>query len=268
MLSRRIIPCLDVAAGRVVKGTRFRDLRDAGDPVSLAARYFREGADELAFLDIAATPGGAASAADLLACVAGQVFIPLTAGGGVRSVADARRLLRSGADKVAVNTAAVLRPQLIRELSREFGAQAVVLAVDARRRPAAAPAPDGRPLPAGACGWNVFTHAGHQDSGRDAIAWAAEGAALGAGELLLTSMDADGVQTGFDCDLVRAVARVTRVPLIASGGAGAPAHFAEVLAPGGADAALAASIFHQGRCSIGDLKRRLAAAGLPMRLAE
>ncbi|MGN6592420.1 MAG: imidazole glycerol phosphate synthase subunit HisF [Terriglobales bacterium] len=255
MLSRRIIPCLDVAAGRVVKGTRFRDLRDAGDPVSLAARYFREGADELAFLDIAATPGGAASAADLLACVAGQVFIPLTAGGGVRSVADARRLLRSGADKVAVNTAAVLRPQLIRELSREFGAQAVVLAVDARRRPAAA-------------GWSVFTHAGHQDSGRDAIAWAAEGAALGAGELLLTSMDADGVQTGFDCDLVRAVARVTRVPLIASGGAGAPAHFAEVLAPGGADAALAASIFHQGRCSIGDLKRRLAAAGLPMRLAE
>jgi cyclase len=260
MLSRRIIPCLDVSAGRVVKGTRFRDLRDAGDPVSLAARYYREGADELAFLDIAATPGGAVSAADLLTRIASQVFIPLTAGGGVRSVADARRLLRSGADKVAVNTAAVLRPQLIRELSREFGAQAVVLAVDARRLPAR-----GAPRPSM---WSVFTHAGHQDSGLDAVAWAAEGAALGAGELLLTSMDADGVQTGFDCDLVRAVARVSRVPLIASGGAGASAHFAEVLAPGGADAALAASIFHQGRCSIGDLKRRLAALGLPMRVTE
>jgi cyclase len=262
MLSRRIIPCLDVAAGRVVKGTRFGNLRDAGDPVALAARYYREGADELAFLDIAATPGGAASAADVLARVARQVFIPLTAGGGVRSVADARRLLRSGADKVAVNTAAVRRPQLLSELSREFGAQAVVLAVDARRQPGARPRPDSE------AAWNVFTHAGHEDSGLDAVAWAAAGAALGAGEILLTSMDADGVQTGFDCALVRAVARATRVPIIASGGAGAPAHFAEVLAPGGADAALAASIFHQGRCPIADLKRRLAAAGLPMRLAE
>jgi cyclase len=255
MLSRRIIPCLDVAGGRVVKGTRFRNLLDAGDPVALAARYAREGADELAFLDIAATPGGAAMAADLLARVARHIFIPLTAGGGVRSVADARRLLRSGADKVAVNTAAVRRPQLIRELSREFGAQAVVLAIDARRRPERG-------------GWNVFTHAGHQDAGLDALAWAAEGAALGAGEILLTSMDADGVQTGFDVALVRAVARATRVPIIASGGAGTPAHFAEVLAPGGADAALAASIFHQGRCGIGDLKRHLAAGGLPMRLVE
>lgn len=252
MLTKRIIPCLDVTAGRVVKGVNFVNLRDAGDPVELAARYNDQGADELVFLDITASSDGRDTMVDVVRRTAREVFIPLTVGGGIRSVEDARRILHAGADKVSINTAAVHRPELIRELSEEFGAQAVVLAIDARRH---------------GDGWNVFTKGGRHDEGIDAVAWAAEGQELGAGEILLTSMDTDGVQQGFDCPLTQAVAAATSIPVIASGGAGALEHFSEVLGGAGADAALAASIFHFGTYTVADLKHFLAARGIPVRPA-
>lgn len=254
MLAKRIIPCLDVTAGRVVKGVNFVNLKDAGDPVELADRYNLQGADELVFLDITASSDQRATMADVVFRTARRVFIPLTVGGGIRSVKDARRILMSGADKVGVNTAAVHRPELITELSHEFGAQAVVLAIDAKRRP-------------GGDGWNVFTKGGRVDEGIDAVEWAARGEALGAGEILLTSMNTDGVQDGFDCDLTRAVSRATRIPVIASGGAGKPEHFLKVLTEGEADAALAASIFHFGTYTVADLKKYLEEHGIAVRPA-
>ncbi len=254
MLAKRIIPCLDVTGGRVVKGVNFVNLRDAGDPVELAERYNRDGADELVFLDITASSDARAIMADVVARTARKVFIPLTVGGGIRSVADARQILLSGADKVSVNTAAIRRPELIAELSREFGAQAVVLAIDARRRLT------------GAWGaWNVYTRGGRDDEGLDVVEWAARGEELGAGEILLTSMDTDGVQEGFDCELTRAVSRATRIPIIASGGAGKPEDFTRVLTHGEADAALAASIFHYGTYTVEQLKEHLDRAGIPVR---
>ena len=251
MLAKRIIPCLDVTGGRVVKGVNFVDLKDAGDPVELAERYNKQGADELVFLDITASSDAREIMADVVARTARHVFIPLTVGGGIRSVSDARKILLSGADKVSVNTAAVNRPELIRELSLEFGAQAVVLAIDARR------SGDGK--------WNVYTKGGRHDEGINAVEWAQQGEALGAGEILLTSMDTDGVQTGFDCELTAGVAAATRVPVIASGGAGRPEDFVRVLTEGCADAALAASIFHYGKYTVADLKATLAQANVPVR---
>ncbi len=251
MLAKRIIPCLDVTGGRVVKGINFVGLRDAGDPVELAERYNSQGADELVFLDITASSDAREIMADLVARTARQVFIPLTVGGGIRSVADARKIILAGADKVSINTAAVHRPELIRELSLEFGAQAVVLAIDARR--------------SGANRWNVFTKGGRRDEGLSAVEWAQDGESLGAGEILLTSMDTDGVQTGFDCALTNAVVNATAVPVIASGGAGTPADFVTVLTEGHADAALAASIFHYGKYTVTDLKRALEEAHVPVR---
>lgn len=251
MLARRIIPCLDVTAGRVVKGVNFVNLRDAGDPVELAERYNEQGADELVFLDITASSDAREIMADVVARTARRVFIPLTVGGGIRSVADARTILLAGADKVSINTAAVRRPELITELSNEFGAQAVVLAIDAKR--------------VGEGNWHVYTRGGRDDEGIDAIEWAQRGEDLGAGEILLTSMDTDGVQSGFDIDLTRTVSRGTHVPVIASGGAGIPEHFIRVLTDGEADAALAASVFHYGTYTVGDLKAALAEAGVPVR---
>jgi cyclase len=251
VLAKRIIPCLDVTDGRVVKGVNFVNLRDAGDPVELAERYNQQSADELVFLDITASSDARDTMADLVARTARKVFIPLTVGGGIRSVQDARRILLSGADKVSINTAAVRRPELISELSQEFGAQAVVLAIDARRNSKG--------------GWNVYTRGGRDDEGIDAIEWAARGEALGAGEILLTSMDTDGVQTGFDCPLTRTVSEATHIPVIASGGAGKPDDFLEVLTDGCADAALAASIFHYGTCTVNDLKEFLDRQGIPVR---
>ncbi len=252
MLAKRIIPCLDVTGGRVVKGVNFVNLRDAGDPVELAARYNEQGADELVFLDITASSDDRDTMVDVVARTAREVFIPLTVGGGIRSVDDARRILHAGADKVSVNTAAVRNPDLITALSEEFGAQAVVLAIDARRRRADA-------------GWNVYTRGGRHDEGIDAVEWAARGEQLGAGEILLTSMDTDGVQTGFDCPLTTAVRNATHIPVIASGGAGKPEDFLEVLEHAGADAALAASIFHYGTYTVGDLKQFLGARGVEVR---
>jgi cyclase len=251
MLAKRIIPCLDVTAGRVVKGINFVALRDAGDPVELAERYNAQGADELVFLDITASSDAREIMADLVARTARKVFIPLTVGGGIRTVADARKIILAGADKVSINTAAVHRPQLIRELSLEFGAQAVVLAIDARRTAHGS--------------WNVYTKGGRQDEGTDAIGWARRGEELGAGEILLTSMDTDGVQTGFDCALTRAVVDATTVPVIASGGAGTLDDFIDVFVNGRADAALAASVFHYGKYTVADLKHHLAASNLPVR---
>jgi len=252
VLAKRIIPCLDVTNGRVVKGINFVNLRDAGDPVELAGRYNHDGADELVFLDITASSDARQTMADVVARTARKVFIPLAVGGGIRSVADARRILLAGADKVSVNTAAVRRPELIAELSREFGAQAVVLAIDARRH-------SGQ--------WHVYTRGGRDDEGMDAVAWAARGEELGAGEILLTSMDTDGVQEGFDCALTKAVSQATHVPVIASGGAGKPEHFVRVLTEGCADAALAASIFHYGTYTVNQLKAELARHGIPVRPA-
>jgi cyclase len=237
MLTKRIIPCLDVDDGRVVKGVNFVNLRDAGDPVELAKRYNDEGADELVFLDITASSDNRDTMVDVVSRTAQQVFIPLTVGGGIRSVDDARKILHAGADKVSVNTAAVRRPQLLHELSEEFGSQAVVLAIDARRS---------------ASSWNVFTAGGRHDEGMDAVHWAEYGDTMGAGEILLTSMDTDGVQGGFDLVLTKAVRDATRVPVIASGGAGSLADFRDVLLV--ADAALAASVFHFGSFTIAELK--------------
>jgi cyclase len=252
MLAKRIIPCLDVTGGRVVKGVHFVNLRDAGDPVELAERYNQQGADELVFLDITASSDDRETMVDVVAHTARKVFIPLTVGGGIRSVSDARRILLAGADKVSVNTAAVRRPELIRELSQEFGSQAVVLAIDAKR--------------VGPGRWTVYVRGGRDDAGLDAVEWAVRGEELGAGEILLTSMDTDGVQQGFDLELTRTIARATRIPIIASGGAGRPEHFLQVLTEGEADAALAASIFHYGKYTVGDLKEYLARHGVPVRL--
>ena len=254
-LAKRIIPCLDVTGGRVVKGVNFINLRDAGDPVELADRYNRDGADELVFLDITASSDAREIMADVVARTARQVFIPLAVGGGIRSIADARHILMSGADKVSINTAAVRRPELITELSNEFGAQAVVLAIDARRN---RPHKDDE-------SWNVYTRGGRDDEGIDVVEWAQQGEALGAGEILLTSMDTDGVQHGFDCELTRAVSRATHIPVIASGGAGKPEDFERVLTEGCADAALAASIFHYGTYTVADLKNYLREHSVPVR---
>jgi imidazole glycerol-phosphate synthase subunit HisF len=250
-LARRVIPCLDVDAGRVVKGVSFVDLVDAGDPAGLAAAYDAEGADELVFLDITATVEARATLYDVVARTAEQVFIPLTVGGGVRTVADVQRLLRAGADKVSVNSAAVRDPELLSAGAGTYGVQCMVLAIDARRRP------DGG-------GWEVVVDGGRTPTGRDALAWAEEGAKRGAGELLVTSMDADGRRTGYDLDLIRAVTSVVEVPVIASGGAGQLDHFAAAC-HAGADAVLAASVFHFGQLSIAQVKAALAAAGLPVR---
>jgi cyclase len=248
----RVIPCLDVDAGRVVKGVNFRDLRDAGDPVEMAAVYDNEGADELVFLDITASSGDRETTYDVVRRTAEQVFIPLTVGGGVRSVDDVDRLLRAGADKVAVNTAAIARPELLHEISERFGSQVLVLSVDARRAAGTA------------SGFEVTTHGGRQGTGIDAVEWAQEGQRRGVGEILLNSMDADGTKNGYDIAMTHAVRAVVTVPLIASGGAGALDHFAPVVAAG-ADAVLAASVFHFGELSIGDVKAALREAGAPVR---
>lgn len=254
MLSRRVIPCLDVKDGRVVKGINFVDLRDAGDPVEQAAAYDLAGADEVCFLDISASPEGRSTLVDVVARTADQVFAPLTVGGGVRSVADADRLLSAGADKIAVNTAAIRNPRLVAELADQFGNQAIVVAIDARRE---GDGPQAR--------WQVFSHGGRTPEGLDALAWAEQVAQLGAGEILLTSMDRDGTQRGYDLELLRALSSRVTVPVIASGGVGELAHLAEGL-DAGADAVLAASIFHFGTYSIGQAKRYLAERGIPVRL--
>jgi imidazole glycerol-phosphate synthase subunit HisF len=268
MLAKRIIPCLDVTAGRVVKGVNFVNLRDAGDPAELAARYNEQGADELVFLDITASSDDRDTLVDVVARTAREVFIPLTVGGGIRSVEDARRILHAGADKVSVNTAAVRRPELISELSAEFGAQAVVLAIDARRvvQPSTHAGLGKMVAQASACDlhWNVYTRGGRDDEGIDAVDWARQGEQWGAGEILLTSMDTDGVQGGFDVSLTRAIREATTIPVIASGGAGKPEDFAAILEH--ADAALAASIFHYGAYTVGDLKRYLAGRNVAVRL--
>ncbi|HXP58261.1 MAG TPA: imidazole glycerol phosphate synthase subunit HisF [Streptosporangiaceae bacterium] len=257
----RVIPCLDVDAGRVVKGINFRDLRDAGDPVELAATYDAEGADELTFLDITASSGSRETTYDVVRRTAEQVFIPLTVGGGVRSEDDVDRLLRAGADKVSLNTAAIARPELLGEAARRFGSQCVVLSVDARRYTGP---PDGSaPVPPPS-GFEVTTHGGRRGTGIDAVAWARRGAELGAGEILLNSMDADGTEAGFDLELIRAVRAVVGVPVIASGGAGQLGHFAPAV-DAGADAVLAASVFHFGALRIGQVKDALRAAGRPVR---
>ena len=251
-LAVRVIPCLDVEGGRVVKGINFQDLRDAGDPVELAKVYDAEGADELTFLDISASHEGRATTMEIVSATAEQVFIPLTVGGGVSSVEDVDRLLRAGADKVAMNTAAIRRPELVAEVADRFGNQVLVLSVDARR----APGTDS--------GFEVTTHGGRKSAGLDAIAWAAQAAELGAGEILLNAMDADGTQDGFDLELIAAVRREVSVPVIASGGAGRPEHFPPAV-DAGADAVLAATVFHFGTLRIADVKAALAAAGHPVR---
>ncbi|HMH92144.1 MAG TPA: imidazole glycerol phosphate synthase subunit HisF [Streptosporangiaceae bacterium] len=263
----RVIPCLDVDAGRVVKGVNFRDLRDAGDPVERAADYDRDGADELVFLDITASSGERDTMYEVVRRTAEQVFIPLTVGGGVRSVADIDRLLRAGADKVSLNTAAIARPELLTEAAAQFGSQCIVLSVDARRQ--ARQAPGGRPAadPAGGPGrFEVTTHGGRRGTGIDAVDWARRGAELGVGEILLNSMDADGTRDGFDLELIRAVRAAVTVPVIASGGAGRLSDFPPAVAAG-ADAVLAASLFHFGEASIGQVKDTLAGAGHRVRPA-
>jgi len=254
MLTKRIIPCLDVTQGRVVKGTSFTDLRDAGDPVELAAFYYREGADELVFLDIGATPEGRDTMVDIVERVSKQVFIPLTVGGGLRSIDDIRRMLKAGADKISINTAAVFDPELIREGASRFGSQCIVIAIDAKR-----------------CNgseeykWEICTHGGRRPTGIDAIGWARKAAQLGAGEVLLTSWDADGHRTGYDLELTRAIGDAVTIPIIASGGAGNLEHLYEALVMGKADAVLAASIFHYRTYSISQAKAYLGERGIPVR---
>ena len=252
MLAKRIIPCLDVTGGRVVKGVNFVELRDAGDPVEIAARYNDQGADELTFLDITATSDDRDLILHIIEAVASQVFIPLTVGGGVRTVADVRRLLNAGADKVSFNSAAVANPQVIADASRKYGAQCIVVAIDAKRRV------DGS-------GWDVYTHGGRKSTGLDAVDWAREMTRQGAGEILLTSMDRDGTKSGFDLALTRAVSDAVSVPVIASGGVGALEHLSEGIRIGGADAVLAASIFHYGEFTVGQAKALLARDGIPVR---
>ena len=255
MLAKRIIPCLDVTAGRVVKGVNFVELRDAGDPVEIARRYDGEGADELTFLDITASADQRDMILHVIEAVAEQVFIPLTVGGGVRQVEDVRRLLNAGADKVSINTSAVQNPQLVADASARYGAQCIVVAIDARRRDRDDPS----------AGWEVFTHGGRNRTGRDAVDWAREVARLGAGEILLTSMDRDGTRVGFDLELTRAVADAVPVPVIASGGVGNLQHLADGITRGHADAVLAASIFHYGEFTVRQAKQFLAAQGIVMR---
>lgn len=252
MLAKRIIPCLDVTGGRVVKGVNFVDLVDAGDPVEIARIYDKQGADELVFLDITASVDDRETIVNVVRKTAEQVFIPLTVGGGIRTVDDIRRMLLAGADKISVNTAAILRPELIREGAERFGSQCIVLAIDARRVP-------------GQNRWKVFTHGGRNETRLDAIEWAVRGVELGAGEILLTSMDADGTCAGYDCELTRAVSDAVGVPVIASGGAGSLEHMAEVLDRGHADAVLAASIFHFGTFTVPQVKEFLKTQGIPVR---
>lgn len=253
MLTKRIIPCLDVTGGRVVKGTKFLELRDAGDPVECAKAYDAQGADELVFLDITASSDNRATMVDVVERTASECFMPLTVGGGIRTVEDMKVMLRAGADKVSVNTSAIQRPELVREGAERFGSQCIVVAIDARR------CPEG--------GWTVHTHGGRYPTGLEAVAWAKNVAGLGAGEILLTSMDADGTKQGYDMDLVRAVSEAVGIPVIASGGAGKLEHMADVLLRAGADAVLAASIFHFGEYTVDDVKRFLAERGVPVRLA-
>ena len=259
MLAKRIIPCLDVTGGRVVKGVNFVALRDAGDPVEIAARYNEQGADELTFLDITATSDGRDMILPIIEAVAAQVFIPLTVGGGVRSVADVRRLLNAGADKVSFNSAAVADPQVIRDASQTYGAQCIVVAIDAKRR-------RGEDEAARGPGWDLYTHGGRRNTGLDAVAWAQHMAETGAGEILLTSMDRHGTRIGFDLELTRAVSDAVPVPVIASGGVGTLDHLCDGIRRGGADAVLAASIFHSGEFTVGQAKALLARDGIPVRL--
>ena len=253
MFTKRIIPCLDVHGGRVVKGVNFVNLKDAGDPVEIAGAYDRAGADELVFLDITASSDNRSTVVDMVRRVAEKVFIPFTVGGGIRTVEDFKAILREGADKISVNSAAIARPELIAEAADKFGSQCVVLAIDAKRRP------DGS-------GWSVYKNGGRIDMGLDAVEWAARGVALGAGEILLTSMDCDGTKAGYDNALTAAVAEAVPVPVIASGGAGTKEHFYDALTRGKADAALAASLFHYKELEIRELKGYLAGRGIPVRL--
>ncbi len=250
MLAKRIIPCLDIKDGRVVKGVNFVNLHDAGDPVEQARLYDEQGADELVFLDISATHEGRKTTLELVRRVADTVFMPLTVGGGIRAVDDMRNLLLAGADKVSVNSAAVKKPELLAEGASRFGAQCIILSIDARRRDS---------------GWEVYVNGGRVPTGIDAVEWAARGVELGAGEILLTSMDADGTLAGYNIELTRTIAEAISVPVIASGGAGTPSHFAEVLTEGKADAALAASLFHDGKLRIAELKMELQSLGVPVR---
>ena len=266
MLAKRIIPCLDVTGGRVVKGVNFLELRDAGDPVEIAARYNAQGADELTFLDITATSDGRDLILPIIEAVASQVFIPLTVGGGVRTVEDVRRLLNAGADKISFNSAAIANPQVINDASHKYGAQCIVVAIDAKRRSAEEAeriGPNG--LRAGP-GWDVYSHGGRKNTGLDAVQWGTEMARRGAGEILLTSMDRDGTKSGFDLELTRAVSDAIGIPVIASGGVGTLADLADGVQTGGADAVLAASIFHYGEFTVGEAKALMASRGIPMRI--
>jgi len=266
MLAKRIIPCLDVTGGRVVKGVNFVELRDAGDPVEIAARYNDQGADELTFLDITATSDARDVIMHIIEAVASQVFIPLTVGGGVRTVDDVRRLLNAGADKTSFNSAAIANPQVIRDASSKYGAQCIVVAIDAKRRSLQ----DEQRIAVNGLqmgpGWDVFSHGGRQNVGLDAVTWAVQMADFGAGEILLTSMDRDGTKAGFDLELTRAVADAVSVPVIASGGVGNLEHLADGVQLGGADAVLAASIFHYGEFTVAQAKACMAARGIPVRL--
>ena len=259
MLAKRIIPCLDVTGGRVVKGVNFLELRDAGDPVEIAARYNQQGADELTFLDITATSDERDLILPIIEAVASQVFIPLTVGGGVRTVQDVRRLLNAGADKTSFNSAAIANPQIIDAVSGKYGAQCIVVAIDAKRRSPGEAASRGP-------GWDVYSHGGRKNTGLDAVQWALEMVRRGAGEILLTSMDRDGTKSGFDLELTRAVSDAVSVPVIASGGVGTLDHLADGIQQGGADAVLAASIFHYGEFTVGQAKTRMAERGIPVRL--
>ncbi len=256
MLAKRIIPCLDVTNGRVVKGVNFVELRDAGDPVEIARRYDEQGADEITFLDITATSDGRDLMLGIIEAVASQVFIPLTVGGGVRALEDVRRLLNAGADKISMNSSAVANPQLVSDASARHGAQCIVVAIDAKKVSAEGEAPR----------WEVFTHGGRKGTGLDAVAWAREMAQRGAGEILLTSMDRDGTKAGFDLELTRAVSDAVPVPVIASGGVGNLQHLAEGIQQGHADAVLAASIFHYGEFTVGQAKQHMAQRGIPVRI--
>lgn len=259
MLAKRIIPCLDVTGGRVVKGVNFVELRDAGDPVEIAARYNEQGADELTFLDITATSDGRDLILHMIEAVASQVFIPLTVGGGVRTVEDVRRLLNAGADKTSFNSAAIANPQVIRDAADKYGSQCIVVAIDAKRRSTEDAKAHGE-------GWDVYSHGGRKNTGLDAVTWAKQMAEAGAGEVLLTSMDRDGTKSGFDLALTRAVSDAVSVPVIASGGVGTLEHLAEGITQGGADAVLAASIFHYGEFTVGQAKAMMAGRGIPVRM--
>lgn len=259
MLAKRIIPCLDVTGGRVVKGVNFAGLQDAGDPVEIAARYNEQGADELTFLDITATSDGRDLILEMIESVASQVFIPLTVGGGVRTVADVRRLLNSGADKVSFNSAAVTNPEVIREASQKYGAQCIVVAIDAKRR-------EDKDIRARGLGWDVYTHGGRKNTGLDALKWAQKMNEYGAGEILLTSMNKDGTKSGFDLELTAAISDAVTIPVIASGGVGNLEHLADGIQKGHADAVLAASIFHYGEYTVREAKAYMAQRGIPMRV--